>query len=159
MLGAWAYTEQPPAPLDRTAAVINMDMIGRNEEVPARGGRRFNGLQPQSAASNRDAVNILGYSYSTDLRRAAEQANTDTNLRLRFRYDNNRSNLLRRSDHWPFLFNGVPAIFVHTGLHPDYHTERDVPDKLNYRKMTRIVRLVHQISWDLAQADARPALH
>ncbi len=41
LLGAWAYTLQPIAPLDKIVAVLNMDMIGRNEEVPrARSGRR-----------------------------------------------------------------------------------------------------------------------
>ena len=156
MLGAWAYTEQPLAPLDKTIAVINMDMIGRHEEVPENGGFRFRGLQPQTAESNANAVNLLGYSYSTDLRVAAEAANAGR-LELRFRYDDSRSNLLRRSDHWPFLFHGIPALFVHTGLHPDYHTQRDQPDRLDYDKMSRIVRLVHQLSWDLAQHDARPA--
>jgi hypothetical protein len=133
-------------------------MIGRDEEVPPNGGPRFAGLDPQTAAANHNAVNIMGYSRSADLRRAAELANRSIELDLRFRYDNNRSNLLRRSDHWPFLFRGVPAIFLHTGLHPDYHTERDRPEKINYEKMERIVRLVYQMSWNLADAPARPRL-
>lgn len=158
LLGAWAYTERPLMPLSATVAVLNMDMIGRSEEVPENGGRRFHGLDPQTAESNTDAVNLIGYSYSSDLRAAAEAANVETVLELRFRYDNSRSNLLRRSDHWPFLARGVPALFVHTGLHPDYHTERDQPDTLDYKKMSRVVKLVHELSWNLAQADARPTL-
>ena len=156
LLGAWAYTRAPLHPLAHTVAVLNMDMIGRDEEIPAAGGPRFRGLAPQTAESNRNAVNILGYSRSPDLRRAAEGANGTTGLELRFRYDDNSSNLLRRSDHWPFLYRGVPAIFIHTGLHPDYHTERDRPDTLNYAKMARIVRMVHQLSWNLAQNRGRP---
>lgn len=159
LLGAWAYTENPIAPLSDTIAVVNMDMIGRSEEVPPGGGYRFQGLPSQTAESNRNAVNILGYSYSHDLQVATEAANQLTNLVLRFRYDNNGSNLLRRSDHWPFLFSGVPAIFVHTGLHPDYHTERDRPDTLDYDKMERIVKLVYHLSWDLARGDTRPTLN
>lgn len=158
LLGAWAYTRNPLTPLRSTVAVINMDMIGRSEEVPAGGGYRFTGLPPQTAASNRNAVNVLGYSYSRDLRDAVEEANEQEGLELRFRYDNNRSNLIRRSDHWPFLFHRVPAIFVHTGLHPDYHTERDRPDTLDYDKMARIVRMVYDLSWSLAGHRARPRL-
>lgn len=157
LLGAWAYTEAPLHPLARTVAVVNMDMIGRDEEVPRIGGARFRGLEPQSAADNRNAVNVLGYSRSPDLRRAVERANRATGLDVRFRYDDSASNLLRRSDQWPFLHHGVPAVFVHTGLHPDYHTERDTPEKLRYDKMARIVRMVHQLSWDLAGAPDRPA--
>lgn len=157
LLGAWAYTEAPLHPLARTVAVLNMDMIGRDEEVPRIGGARFRGLPPQSAEDNRNAVNVLGYSRSPDLRRAVERANRATGLDVRFRYDDNPSNLLRRSDQWPFLYHEVPAIFVHTGLHPDYHTERDTPEKLRYDKMARIVRMVHQLSWELAAAPGRPA--
>ena len=156
LLGAWAYTLAPLHPLAQTVAVLNMDMIGRNEEIPAAGGARFRGLAPQTAESNRNAVNILGYSRSPDLRRAADRANAVTGLDLKFRYDDNSSNLLRRSDQWPFLYRGVPAIFIHTGLHPDYHTERDRPDTINYPKMARIVRMVHQLSWNLAQNGDRP---
>ena len=156
LLGAWAYTQTPLHPLAQTIAVLNMDMIGRNEEIPAAGGARFQGLAPQTAESNRNAVNILGYSRSPDLRRATDGANAATGLELKFRYDDNSSNLLRRSDQWPFLCRGVPAIFIHTGLHPDYHTERDRPDTINYAKMARIVQLVHQLSWNLAQTGERP---
>lgn len=158
LLGAWAYTERPLTPLDRTIAVLNMDMIGRSEEVPENPGGRFRGLESQTAESNADAVNLIGYSYSDDLRAAAEAANLETGLELRFRYDDSRSNLLRRSDHWPFLTRGVPALFVHTGLHPDYHTERDRPETLDYEKMSRVVQLVHELSWSLAQNDRRPTL-
>ena len=79
-------------------------------------------------------------------------------LELKFRYDNNVSNLMRRSDHWPFLQHGIPALWFHTGLHPDYHTTYDRPEKINYDKMERAARLVYQMSWDLAQQHARPKL-
>lgn len=158
LLGAWAWTEHPWWPLEKTVAVLNLDMIGRSEEVPEGGGPRFRGLPLQAAAANANALNLLGWSYSPDLRVAAVEANREFDLELRFRYDNNRSNLLRRSDHWPFLQRGVPALFVHTGLHPDYHTLYDRPEKIDYAKATRITRFVHQLSWNLAQSPGRPAL-
>jgi hypothetical protein len=155
LLGSWAYTERPIRPLDKTVAVLNMDMIGRNMEVPVGGGRRFNGLEVQSAESNNDSVNIIGHSRSPSLKTAVERANQAYGLQLKMNLDNNSSNLLRRSDQWPFIQRGVPAIFIHTGLHPDYHTANDRPEKINYEKMERIARLVHQVSWDLAQQPAR----
>jgi len=158
LLGAWYYTLRPLFPMPRTAAVLNLDMIGRNEEVPADGGRRFRGLEPQPADSNANAVNILGFSRTPELAAAVQAADQAYGLTLRMRYDNNESNLLRRSDHWPFLQNDVPAVWFFTGLHPDYHTPRDDADRINYEKMTRIVRLVHRTSWDLANADGRPAV-
>ena len=158
LLGAWYYTVRPLFPLPRTAANLNLDMIGRHEEVPTDGGGRFRGLEVQSAESNSNAINILGYSRTPDLAAVVDDANASTALTLRFRYDNNESNLLRRSDHWPFLQNDVPAVWFHTGLHPDYHTPDDDPERIAYEKMTRIVKLVHQTSWNLANADGRPAL-
>ena len=158
LLGAWAWVEHPMWPLDKTVAVLNMDMIGRSEEVPEGGGRRFNGLKQQTAASNASSVNLLGWSYSADLIAATRRANRFAELKLLERYDNNRSQLLRRSDHWPFLQHGVPALWFHTGLHPDYHTVYDRPEKIDYGKMERIARLVHQLSWELANADSRPAI-
>jgi Zn-dependent M28 family amino/carboxypeptidase len=158
LLGAWAYAEQPLVPRDRIVAVLNMDMIGRNEEVPEGGGSRFRGLELQTAESNRSATNVIGTTRSADMKAAVQKANAGVGLELKFRYDNNASNLMRRSDHWPFLQHGIPALWFHTGLHPDYHTPYDRPEKINYVKMERIARLVHQMSWDLATQTARPKL-
>ena len=156
LLGAWAYTEQPLAPLSTIAAVLNMDMIGRSEEVPIGGGPRFNGLEPQTAESNRNAVNVGGLRWAPDLRAPIETANRSVGLDVRTRYDNNPSNLVRRSDQWPFLQHGVPAVEFFTGLHPDYHTVYDRPEKIEYAKLEKIARLVHQASWEVANAPTRP---
>jgi Zn-dependent M28 family amino/carboxypeptidase len=138
--------------------VLNMDMIGRNEEVPEGGGPRFRGLDAQTAESNANATNLIGTTRSASLKTAVERANAGIGLTLRLRYDNNISQLMRRSDHWPFLQHGVPAVWFHTGLHPDYHTVDDDPERINYEKMEKIARLVYQASWDLAQQSGRPSL-
>ena len=156
LLGAWAYTEQPLAPLNTIAAVLNMDMIGRNEEIPVGGGQRFAGLEVQTAESNSNALNLMAFSKVPDITVVVEKANGGIGLDLKKRYDNNSSNLLRRSDQWPFLQRGVPAMGFITGLHPDYHTQYDRPEKINYVKMEKIARLIYQASWDIANADARP---
>ena len=158
LLGAWAYTEFPLVPLDQIVANLNMDMIGRNEEVEAGGGGRFRGLEIQTAESNQNASNIIGSVRNPDLRAALDRANQGIGLELKYRYDNNASNLMRRSDHWPFIQRGVPGVWIHTGLHPDYHTTNDRPEKINYVKMEKIARLVYQASWDLAASASRPAL-
>ena len=168
LLGAWAFVEQPPIPLDKIVACLNMDMIGRNEEVPAPapaaaggragGGGRFSGLEPQTAESNANALNIIGAVRSPDLQAGADRANKAIGLEIRYRYDNNSSQLMRRSDHWPFIQKGIPGIWIFTGLHPDYHTVNDDADRINYAKMEKILKLTYQMSWDLAQADSKPKL-
>lgn len=159
LMGSWGYVEAPAVPLAKTAAMLNMDMIGRNEEVPENGGARFRGLPVQTAESNANTVTLLGWSRSAALTAAVEHANAGYGLTFKKNYDNNISQLLRRSDSWPFLQNGVPAIWFHTGLHPDYHLTSDKADKINYPKMERIARLVHQASWELADSPTRPTLN
>lgn len=159
LLGSYYYVERPAFPLHKTVAMFQMDMIGRNEEVPDPKSRRFRGLEKQSAEENANTVNILGYSRSEDLRRLAIQHNGGLGLELKFRYDNHPQNLLRRSDNWPFLNRNVPALFFHTGLHPDYHTPRDTPDKINYAKMEKIVRLVFLCAWATAHTPTPPRLN
>src|SRR5262249_49731864 len=148
----------PMVPLKQIVAVLNMDMIGRNEEVPIGGGARFRGLEGQTAESDANATNIIGTGRAPDLRAALEKGNQTAKLDLRLRYDNNPSNLMRRSDHWPFIQRGIPGVWVHTGLHPDYHTIFDDPERVNYVKMEKIARLVYQTGWDLANAASRPKL-
>ena len=75
LMGSWGYTEAPSVPLDRTVAMINMDMIGRNEEVPENGGARFRGLPVQTCESNKNSVTLLGWSRSASLTAAVERAN------------------------------------------------------------------------------------
>lgn len=156
LLGSYAWLHRPLWPLEKTAAALNMDMIGRNEEVPDNGGRRFYGMKPQQASANGNSVHVMGYSFNPELAAIVKKANTEIDLTLRMDYDNNRGNLVRRSDQWPFLQSKVAAVFFHTGLHPDYHRMGDRPEKIEYGKMERIARLVYQSSWDVANAQNRP---
>ncbi len=158
LMGSWAYVEAPVVPLARTVAMLNMDMIGRNEEVPPGGGSRFRGFAVQGPEGNRNAVHLVGYSRSPALAAVVTRANAAFGLEVRQQYDNNVSQLLRRSDQWSFLSAGVPAVNFFTGLHPDYHRVEDRPERIEYAKMERIVRLVHQVSWQLANDPVRPVL-
>ena len=158
LLGSYYYANQPSYPLDQTRLMLQMDMIGRNEEIPDSDNHRFRGLEEQSAEENSNSLNVLGYSRSQDVRRLVEKSNRRIGLSLRFRYDNHSLDLLRRSDHWPFLNRGIPVAFFHTGLHPDYHRSTDTADKLNYEKMEKIVRLVFLSAWTAANTPDPPRL-
>jgi hypothetical protein len=52
----------------------------------------------------------------------------------------------------------VPAVTFNTGLHPDYHRPEDRPERIEYEKMARVVRLAHATSWRLANDPGRPTL-
>jgi hypothetical protein len=150
LLGAWAYAEHPLIPLEKTVAVLNMDMIGRDEEIPAVEDWRYRGLEVQPARANANSLNVLGLSLFPGLKPVLDRANAPFGLEIKAKIDNNASQLLRRSDHWPFAQKKVPALWFLTGMHPDYHTALDRPDRIRWDKMERIARMIHEMSWILA---------
>src|SRR5207248_9948368 len=91
-----------------------------------------------------------------DLTATIPGMNTRRNRPLRFRYDFGAEDLMRRSDQCSFLQRGTPAIFFFTGLHPDYHTPRDTPDKINYAKLEKITKLVYLAAFQVANSPTRP---
>jgi hypothetical protein len=152
-IGSQHYSGHPVIPIDRTVAMLQMDMIGRNEE---HGANRQLMLERETAAQNSNAVNVIGTLFSTDLRKTMEAANGQVGLDLKFRYDDTPENLLLRSDQWPFLQKGIPSLFIHTGDHPDYHQPSDTADKINYPKMEKIVKLLFVALESLGNASDRP---
>ena len=63
------------------------------------------------------------------------------------------------SDHWAFWQESYPALMVtDTALYryPHYHTLQDTPDKVDYERLARVVKGLHGMLRDLAQAPPRP---
>ena len=148
LLGAFHYIANPIVPLDKTVAVLNMDMIGRDEDSPTWNTR---------AADNVNGVNLIGTLYSPDMRKVVEAENRAIGLKLDYKTDaDDREGWFSRSDHYPFAVKGVPIAFFNTGEHPDYHTANDTWDRINYPKMEKIVRLVYLSTRSLANSPSRP---
>lgn len=148
LLGAFYYGQHPVLPSSKAAAVLNMDMIGRDEDTPTWK------LQPDQTAHS---VNVVGSLYSPGLRKSVEQQNSGLHLFLDFKTDGeDKEEWFARSDHYVFATYGVPAILFNTGEHPDYHTENDTWDRLNYPKLEKIARLVFLTAADVANRDTRP---
>jgi Zn-dependent M28 family amino/carboxypeptidase len=155
-LGAEYYVGAP-VPAARVVANINLDMVGRNEEIPDPEDFRFRGFQRTSRQQAANVVHLLGYSYSPDLARLVRQANAAIRLNVKEDYDRGAQHLLQRSDNWPFLEHGIPAVFLTTGLHPDYHTPADDTDRIDFGKLERIAELAARTAW-LAADGAAPRL-
>jgi hypothetical protein len=153
LLGSRYYVGHPSFPLKRTLAMFQLDMIGRNEDHLA---NRSQQIPEEHAADNSNSLNLLGSAFSPDLKAIITQMNSQTGLALRFRYDFGAEDLMRRSDQWSFLQKGIPAIFFFTGLHPDYHTPRDTPDRINYPKLEKISKLVYLTAFQLANSQTKP---
>ena len=61
-----------------------------------------------------------------------------------------------RSDYGPFRDEQVPFLFFSTGEHPDYHTPRDTPDRLNYNQLASISNVILQIVRQSANTTTPP---
>lgn len=152
LVGSRHYVHHPIYPLDQTVGMLQMDMIGRNEH---HGPDPAEDIPAEEASANANSLNVLGSIYSPDLRRVIEKSNEGAALQVRFRYDYGAEDLLRRSDQWSFLERGIPAVFFFAGMHPDYHTPRDTPEKLNYPKLEKIARLVYLTAVEVATREQR----
>jgi hypothetical protein len=144
LLGSRYHAAHPVVPLHDIVAVLNGDMMGRN---------------------NPDTASILGvqppHRNSTALVNMAIQAD---NMTGKFVIDSTWDRPTHpegwyfRSDHLPYARLGVPALFFSTNLHPDYHTPRDEPSRIDYAKLTRMTQWMYATGWLVANAAQRPAL-
>lgn len=146
-LGSYYYAAHPIVPLKQTVAQLNLDMIGRNEN---------DANWPVPADGNVNMVNVLGTRYNPGLRKAIDDENRHVGLKLDYKMDRvDPDSLWSRSDHFWFAALHIPQVEFQTGLHPDYHTDHDTWDRINYPKMTKIVRLVFLAADQVANSSER----
>jgi hypothetical protein len=152
LLGAFHMAAHPLRPLETTRAMINFDMIGRNETE----SEQTKGLIAiPSDTTNR--LNLIGALYSPDYQRIVERENKYVGLDLDDRFDHEAAlNVFFRSDQFPFVLHNIPAFWWFTGFHPDYHHTTDTADRINYAKMARILRLAYLSAFQFANEAAPP---
>ena len=116
LLGSDHHVRHPSAvPVERMAAMLNFDMVGRLE------GRHLlvGGVD-------------TGSSFRALVEAAAKEAGLDVDLRPAG---------TGPSDHTRFHGAGVPVLFFHSGSHADYHRPSDTADRIDAVGMARIAHL------------------
>ncbi|MGA7236457.1 MAG: M28 family peptidase [Bryobacteraceae bacterium] len=148
-LGSYYYMTHPIVSLSETVANLNMDMIGRDENEPN---------WPVPPNGNANMVNVLGTRYNPGLSDIIAKANRSQDLILDHKMDTvDPDSLWSRSDHFWMATLHIPQVEFQTGLHPDYHTDNDTWQRINYDKFTRIARLVFLTAADLANSGEKVA--
>jgi hypothetical protein len=144
LLGSRWYADHPTVPKASIVAVLNGDMIGRNS--------------PDSAA-------LLGttppHRNSAQLVEMAMRANRLTGgFAIDTSWDSptHPEGWYFRSDHLPYARAGIPSLFFTTLLHPDYHTPRDEPQRIDIAKLAHVTRWMYGTGWLAANAAERPAV-
>jgi hypothetical protein len=136
LLGSRYFVQNPPVPVSRMVANINLDMVGRNApDTVVAIGQEYSSLGPavQAIAARHPE---LGLVVAPDLW-PEEQ-------------------LFFRSDHFSFAAVEVPAIFFTTGLHDEYHRPGDEAHLIDNDKVARVARLLFRFAHDVADAPDRP---
>src|SRR5262249_13007745 len=146
LLGAYYLASHPLRPIETTRAMINFDMIGRDETA----SDQTKGLiEIPTDTTNR--LNLIGEPYSPEYNNIVEAEINVVGLVLDDRFDHeNALNIFFRSDQFPFVLRDVPAYWWFTGFHPDYHHTTDTADKIDYKKMTKILKLAYLSAWEFA---------
>lgn len=152
LLGAYYMAAHPLRPLGMTRAMINFDMIGR-DETPS---QQTDGLiEIPRDTTNR--LNLIGAFYSPQYKETVVEENKYVGLVLDDRFDHeNALNIFFRSDQFPFVLHDVPAFWWFTGFHPDYHHTTDTPEKIDYAKMAKILRLAYLTAWQFGTEAQTP---
>lgn len=146
-LGSYYYMTHPLVPLSGAIANINLDMIGRDEN---------DANWPVPPGGNANMVNVLGTRYNPALSEVIDKANRTQHLTLDHKMDSvDPDSLWSRSDHFWMATLHIPQVEFQTGLHPDYHTDNDAWQRINYDKLTRIARLVFLSIADLAGSNEK----
>jgi hypothetical protein len=130
LLGSSYYTKNPLWPLEKTAAMINLDMVGRPKD---------------------GKLTVGGMGTSPIFKEVIEAANQNAKLQLSFQQSGYGS-----SDHSSFYVKDLPVLFFFSGLHADYHKPSDTADKILYADSARVGDLAMRVALDLASRDARP---
>lgn len=144
LLGSKWHALHPEVPKESIVAVLNGDMIGRNDTNEA-------ALLGQNAP----------HKNSDDLVKMAEEANNES---TKFKYlkdwdsPNHAEYFYFRSDHLPYVKEGIPGIFFTSVLHSQYHTPQDESENINFKKLYKMTEWIYRTSWKVANEQNRPAV-
>lgn len=118
----------------KTTIDLNADMVGRGEDSKIEMNSQIKKLYAITAKNDTSIINRI-----KSIPLGIDSLNMDYSLvgKNEFLYD---------SDHGSFIVNKIPAVMFIRGLHSDYHTPRDTPDKLDYTAMERAARLIFRLS-------------
>ena len=144
LLGSRWFAAHPTVPLSSIVAVLNGDMIGRNNADSA----ALLGSQPP----HRNSAGLV------QMALAANASITHFVVDSSWDRPTHPEGWYFRSDHLPYARAGVPSLFFTTLLHPDYHTPRDEASRIDYVKLARMARWMYATGWDVANSASRAAL-
>lgn len=130
LIGSARYCRSPLVPLDKTIAMLNMDMVGRLTD---------------------DKLIIQGVDTATEFTPIIDSLADQYGFNV-----TRQPGGFGPSDHSSFYPHKVPVMHFFTGTHSDYHRPSDDVEKINLPGMRRVADMVADVALALARADERP---
>jgi hypothetical protein len=138
LIGSYYFVQHSPVPVEKISANLDMDMITRNDP---------------------NGIYLIGSDrLSSELDKSIKETNErHVRMKLDYKYADpaEPSQFFFRSDQYPYIRYGIPAVWFFCGTTIDYHTERDVEEKCDYAKMEKVTKLVYLTALDVGN---KPAL-
>lgn len=136
LFGSVAYCRNPLFPLEKTAAMVNLDMVGRLAKDPKTGIDRLTVYGTGSSPRFDELLETHNKKYGFQLKKVASGNGP--------------------SDQMSFYQKKVPVYFFFTNDHPDYHRPSDTADKINIPGMRKVVDLTEDITRYLVTVPEKP---
>ncbi|MBX7103936.1 MAG: M28 family peptidase [Gemmataceae bacterium] len=134
--GSTHFVTNPPRPYAKLKAMLVADIIGRS-----------------MAGVMDEHLFVLGSETSPELTNLSKAVRPEAGLSVaRLGHDL----VGTRSDYGPFRDRKTPFLFFTTGVHKDYHRSTDLPDRINYAKLTKISRWIEAATRQVADATDTP---
>jgi hypothetical protein len=131
LLGSNYWVNHSELPLDKAAAMLNLDMIGRMQD---------------------SKVHLSGMATGTTLGQTIDAVAPKHDLKL---VTADKSGY-GPSDHMSFAIKQVPVLFFFTALHKDYHRPSDTWDKINAAGAVKLLGFISDVAGRLADDLDRP---
>ena len=143
LVGSRWFVSHPTVAIKSIVAVLNGDMIGRNN--------RDSAALLGTKKPHRNSVTVV------DMAMAANDEGTKFKLDTLWDKPNHVEGWYFRSDHLPYARLGIPALMYTSLLHPDYHTPQDNAENIDYIKLKKMTEWMYRTGWKIANAAVRPA--
>ena len=156
LFGSKYYVNNPVFPIEKTVAMINLDMVGRlHDDKLTIGGIGTSSewtdlLNTKNKRSIFDA-GLTGTKQNGTTQFIIAPVATSEIFKLQLNEDG-----FGPSDHSSFYGKKISVLFFFTGTHLDYHKPSDTADKINYDGEARVISYITSIAKAIGQNSVRP---
>ncbi|MBM3968967.1 MAG: M28 family peptidase [Planctomycetes bacterium] len=130
LIGSARYCTEPIYPLDKTIAMINMDMVGRLKD---------------------EKLIVYGTGTAPHWKTQLERLNGASKFELVMKPEG-----FGPSDQSSFYGKKIPVLHFFTGTHGEYHRPGDDWNLINYPGMARVVDMIEQVTLETVQSAEKP---